>query len=37
MEMRKPIAHIGVSKLLDFLGFVLMRLSNEQPFSLIAY
>lgn len=37
MEMRKPIVHICVSKLLDFLSFVLMRLSNEQCFSLIAY
>lgn len=36
MEMRKLIVHIGVCKLLEFLSFVLMRLSNEH-FSLIAY
>lgn len=35
--MSKPITRIGVSKLLDFLAFVLMRLSNGQPFSLMAY
>jgi len=35
--MSKPIARTCDSKLLDFLGFVLMRLSNEQPFALIAY
>lgn len=36
MEMRKPIACVAVSKLVDLLGIMLMRLSNERRYSLSA-